>query len=235
MNRTFLEQPFTPAQIKQRKGRNGVLDYVEGHSVIQRLNDALEGEWSFEVVHHDGREDEVLVLGRLSAGAVVKMTFGASQVTREKVSGKPLSLGDDLKAAATDALKKCSTFFGVGLHLYAEKPLSGRDGAPHGGPARSAPATPNGPPRPPVVPRPPAVQPPPAVPVNGNGASSHGTRNAATERQLDAIVKIGRAKGLAPTAVESMSLRVFNRKPGALTREEASTLIKELTNLKRSA
>jgi hypothetical protein len=30
-----------------------------------------------------------------------------------------------------------------------------------------------------------------------------------------------------------MSLRVFNRKPGALTREEASNLIKELSNLKR--
>lgn len=26
--------------------------------------------------------------------------------------------GDDLKAAATDALKKCATLLGVGLHLY---------------------------------------------------------------------------------------------------------------------
>lgn len=26
-------------------------------------------------------------------------------------------------AAATDALKKCATFLGVGLHLYAKKPL----------------------------------------------------------------------------------------------------------------
>jgi hypothetical protein len=106
MNRTLLEQPFGPAQIKQRRGRNGVLDYVEGHSVIQRLNDALEGQWSFEVMHHDVREDDVLVLGKLSAGGVVKMSFGASQVTREKASGKPLSLGDDLKAAATDAVRR---------------------------------------------------------------------------------------------------------------------------------
>ena len=39
-------------------------DYVEGHSVIQRLNEALEGAWSFEIVQHEVREDEVLVLGQ---------------------------------------------------------------------------------------------------------------------------------------------------------------------------
>jgi Rad52/22 family double-strand break repair protein len=53
MNRALLEKPFGPAQIRQRKGRNGVLDYVEGHSVIQRLNEALEGAWSFEITHHE--------------------------------------------------------------------------------------------------------------------------------------------------------------------------------------
>jgi recombination DNA repair RAD52 pathway protein len=75
MNRMLLEQPFTPAQIKQRKGRNGVLDYVEGHAVIQRLNDALEGAWSFEIVGHEIREEEVLVVGRLTTGAVTKMAL----------------------------------------------------------------------------------------------------------------------------------------------------------------
>ena len=66
MNRTLLEQPFAPAQIKQRRGRTGgVLDYVEGWSVIARLNEAFEGAWSFEVTWHEIRETEVLVLGRL--------------------------------------------------------------------------------------------------------------------------------------------------------------------------
>ena len=27
MNRDLLEKPFAPAQIRQRKGRNGMLDY----------------------------------------------------------------------------------------------------------------------------------------------------------------------------------------------------------------
>ena len=70
MNRALLEKPFEPAQIRQRKGRNGVLDYVEGHSVIARLNAALDGAWSFEITHHEIREDEVLVIGRLAAEGV---------------------------------------------------------------------------------------------------------------------------------------------------------------------
>ena len=136
MNRQLLEKPFEPAQIRQRKGRNGLLDYVEGHSVIQRLNEALDSAWSFEIMQHEIREDEVLVLAKLTAEGITKMNFGVSQVTRERDSGALVSLGDDLKAAGTDALKKCATFFGVGLHLYAEKPLAGRGPA-----ARSPPAS----------------------------------------------------------------------------------------------
>jgi Rad52/22 family double-strand break repair protein len=123
MNRALLEHPFDPAQIKQRRGRNGVLDYVEGHTVVARLNAALDGAWSFEVVAHEVRDHEVLVLGKLTAAGIVKMQFGASQVTRDRETKALISLGDDLKAAATDALKKCATFLGVGLHLYAERPL----------------------------------------------------------------------------------------------------------------
>jgi hypothetical protein len=226
MNRELLERPFLPEQIRQRKGRNGVLDYVEGHSVIQRLNEALEGAWSFEIVHHEIREEEVVVIGRLTAEGITKMAFGGSQVTRERESGAIISISDDLKSASTDAMKKCATFLGVGLHLYAEKPIGGRGPA---GPPRPAAA----PPRPPA--RPPANGTRPgqgAQPGNGQPSNGH-MRGGITERQLDAIWKVGRAKGLDPEAVGHMSLRVFNRKPDALTREEASNLIKELSNLKR--
>jgi hypothetical protein len=204
MNRALLEKPFEPAQIKQRQGRNGWLDYVEGHAVIQRLKEAFEGAWSFEVVSHEVRQYEVLVLGKLAAEGVAKMQFGASQVTREKASGLPVSLGDDLKAAATDALKKCASLLGVGLHLYAEKPI--RQGAGKAA-SVSAKAEPKG------------------APASGQ----------VTPRQLDAVARLARAKGLDPAAVESMSLRVFNRKPEALTQTEAARLIKELSNLKRNA
>jgi hypothetical protein len=186
--------------------------------VIQRLNDALDGGWSFEITHHEVREDEVIVLGKLTAETVTKMAFGASQVTRERDSGQLVSLGDDLKAASTDAIKKCATFLGVGLHLYADKPLNGAaPRASHAG---------NG--RPPGAERPVAAA-TPAGPGPTNGHRPEG----ATERQLDTILKIGRARGLGPADIEGMSARAFGRKPGQLNRAEASNLIKELTNLRR--
>jgi hypothetical protein len=237
MNRQLLEKPFETTQIKQRKGRNGLLDYVEGHSVIQRLNDAFAGAWSFEVVHHEIREEEVLVLGRLSADGISKMAFGGSQVTRERESGKAVSLGDDLKAAQTDCMKKCATFLGVGLHLYAEKPIGGRGPAPRGGAPMAPRAAPPAPPRP--APAPPAGSPPPGkAPVNGSRpvpgpAHSPGPTAGASARQLEAIHKIARAKGFDGQAVEHMALRVFNRKLDALTGSEAAGLLKELSNLKR--
>jgi hypothetical protein len=258
MNRALLERPFEPAQIRQRKGRNGVLDYVEGHTVIARLNEALDGAWSFEVTHHEIREDEVLVIGRLTAEGITKMAFGTSQVTREKGGGQVVSLGDDLKAAATDSLKKCATFLGVGLHLYADKPLAGRAAAMRAGGPPRPPGPPGTPPaRPASSPSPPPSRPspsngngarggngraatPPAAPpsrddapgsTNGAGAATNGER--ITERQLDAILKIAMAKGLKPVEIDAISLRAFNRKPAELTRAEASSLIKELSNLKR--
>ncbi len=121
MNRELLEKPFDPEQIKQREGEYGkMLDYVPGHSVIQRLNDAFEAKWSFEIVRFDMLEDkdEVIVLGKLTANGIVKSQFGSSRITKARETGEVISLADDLKAAATDAIKKCATLMGVGLHLY---------------------------------------------------------------------------------------------------------------------
>ena len=121
MNRSLLEKPFERDEIKQRKGNSGkMLDYVEGHSIIQRLNDAFDAEWSFTILKHDilKETDEVVVLGELKAGNVVKVQFGSSQITRAKDTGETISLASDFKAAATDALKKTATMFGVALSLY---------------------------------------------------------------------------------------------------------------------
>jgi len=118
MNRELLDSKFPPHQIKTRQGNFGnTLAYL-GPQVIQRLNDALNAAWNFEIVCYEVLEDEVLVLGRLTAGTVYKTQFGTSSITPNKTSGEVISLGDDLKAAATDALKKAATLLGVGLCLY---------------------------------------------------------------------------------------------------------------------
>lgn len=129
MDRELLEKPFEPEKIKQREGNFGkTLEYIEGHSVIQRLNDAFDAEWSFEIARFDMLEDkdEIIVLGKLTANGIVKSQFGSSRITKARETGEVISLADDLKAAATDAIKKCATLMGVGLHLY------NNDGNPDG-------------------------------------------------------------------------------------------------------
>jgi len=117
--RESLETPFREDQIKSRPGNFGQqLAYVEGHAVIKRLNEALESSWSFEIIVHRVLESEVLVLGKLTCELGTKMAFGGSLVTHAKETGEVVSLVGDLKAASTDAIKKCATLLGVGLHLY---------------------------------------------------------------------------------------------------------------------
>ncbi len=119
----LLTRPFS--DIKSRPGRNGqAIQYVEGHAIVQRLNEALGGDWSFKVLEHDVREGEVIVLGELRAGDLVKQAFGGSEVTRTR-DGKVVSLADDLKSAATDALKKAATLLGVALQLYGVERAAG--------------------------------------------------------------------------------------------------------------
>ena len=123
MNKTreILERPFQPNLVKRRPGRDGSdVVYIEGHVVVTRLNEAFAetGDWSFEIERHEILDDEVLVLGRLSAGGIVKMAFGSSAITRAREGGKPVSVVDDLKSAATDSLKKAATLLGVALQLH---------------------------------------------------------------------------------------------------------------------
>jgi len=99
MNRELLEKPF---------------------AVVKRLNDSFDANWSFTILKHEilQETDEVVVLGELSANGIVKTQFGSSRITRARETGEMISLADDLKAAATDSLKKAATLLGVGLHLY---------------------------------------------------------------------------------------------------------------------
>src|SRR5205085_662824 len=52
---------------------------------------------------------------------IVKTQFGGAEIKRHASgprSGRPLSIADDYKAAASDALKKCASLLGIGLDLY---------------------------------------------------------------------------------------------------------------------
>ena len=119
MKKDILTRPFPAEQIKRRQGQGGkMLSYIEAHNVVARLNEACgEDGWSFEIVEHQVRDEEVVVVAKLTANGIVKMSFGGADIARDR-DGRPLSIADSLKAAGSDALKKAASLLGVGLHLY---------------------------------------------------------------------------------------------------------------------
>jgi len=205
MNRELLEKPFPDNLIRSRKGRLGQqFSYVEGAEYVRRLNDAFEGEWSFEIVEHHVRDTEVIVIGKLTAAAVTKMAFGGSSITVSR-EGEVISIADDLKAAATDALKKAASLLGVGLHLHSsDRPAD-------------ATSTGNGSARP-----------------NGNGRTNNGNgRNGnghaqATMKQVGAVYVLSRRLGLSSDAIQTRCLADFGTKVEALSKSDASNLIEQL-------
>ena len=104
------------------------LDYgVVGRITFEKATETTLPSWSFEVVSHQVLHDEVVVHARLRAGDVVKEDFGAHEVTKSRHDGTTVCVGDDLKSAASDALKRCARLMGVALDLYR----GGGDAAPH--------------------------------------------------------------------------------------------------------
>ncbi len=114
-----LGAPFPQAAIKQRQGGgNRRFDYVEGHTVIHRLNDATGNQWDLAV-----REITVLEIGtaKLLQARVALTIPGLG--TREHLGVQAVNPGggeDLIKGVITDALKKAATLFGVGLELYGD-------------------------------------------------------------------------------------------------------------------
>lgn len=213
MNRDILERPFEEALLKSRKGPFGnSFTYVEGAEYIRRLNEAFAGEFSFEIVEHNIRDNEVIVLGKLSAAGVTKMAFGGSSITVSR-EGEIISIADDLKAAATDALKKACSLFGIGLHLYSE---------PQATESKPAAST-----------RPTA---PPSNEKNGSQKAGHARQSAPaptngerlTQRQLSAIWSMGRGLNLSAEAIRERALQIHGALPEQLTRAAASAFITEL-------
>ena len=216
--RMKLEEPFDPEQVKYRPGNFGqTLAYIEGHSVIKRLNEVFQSRWSFEIVEHQVNQNEVQVLGKLTCcnGTVTKMAFGGSKVTVNSDTGEEVCIVDDLKAAATDALKKAASLLGVGLHLYEKAGVhsagakGNEDGKGNGG------ATPS------------SSQSDPSQ-SDGPGNGNRGGDARLTARQLAAIYAIAKSKGMDKDDVQRMSVQNFDRMPNFLSKTQASDMIQSL-------
>jgi hypothetical protein len=128
MKRDLLLRPFRPDQIKTRTRDGKQLYFVEANAVLERLNEVSDHAWTFQVQRYDILENEVVVLGRLEMGGVVKMDIGSAPLTRD-ATGAKTSIGDDAKAACTDAIKRCARLFGIGLPLHTSDTTGARTSA----------------------------------------------------------------------------------------------------------
>lgn len=119
----------TPKQyIYSRPGKGGKqFTYVPVGYVQKKLNRTFGfAGWDFEIVDQGIIENQIWVKGKLTVKdskgrTITKMQFGASDVKRTKETKEMLSLGNDMKIATSDALKKCAALLGIASDVYYEK------------------------------------------------------------------------------------------------------------------
>jgi len=120
----YILQKTPKKHIYNRKGKGGkTFDYVTGVYIKKVLNYVFGWMWSFEVMEHGKEENQIWVLGRLTIntnkGSIIKTQFGRADIKyyKDKTKGM-LDFGNDLKAATTDALKKCASELGIASDVY---------------------------------------------------------------------------------------------------------------------
>ena len=116
----------TPAKyVKTRPAKGGgTWNYVSGGYVKKVLNLMFGWDWDFEIldetIYFEARE--VVVKGRLTCRSngktIVKTQFGNKDLICKRGTDIPLSIGNDLKSASTDCLKKCASEIGIASDIY---------------------------------------------------------------------------------------------------------------------
>lgn len=126
----YLLQKTPQSHIYTRQGRGGSqVEYVTGVYVKKVLNYAFGWLWNFEIESEQVIGDQIVVRGRLTVTLpdrddptnsvhIVKTQYGRADIKYMKGSDKTVNIGDDFKAAATDALKKCASELGIASDVY---------------------------------------------------------------------------------------------------------------------
>lgn len=126
----FSETPKDKIKSRPAKG-GGQWDYVAGSYVIQVLNSLFGFDWNFTITTSmeealkTASTGTVVVQGRLEVRIgdryIVKEQYGRKEVAFKKGTRDPLDFGNDMKAAATDAKKKCASELGLFADVYSQE------------------------------------------------------------------------------------------------------------------
>lgn len=178
-NLDILTQPFPADAVKERTIGGGFrASYVDGITVIRRLNEATGNDWNFSV-------DRYWIEGNLSYALVTLELPGHG--SRQHIGVQTINdrSGEDAvaKGAITDGLKKAATLFGVAAELYGPDYEFGGSQQSHGvnqSTATNSRAT-----------------------DRTHTQSSGGGQGGASPRQLGLIRGLAREKGVDPDAEAS--------------------------------
>ena len=123
----FIFQRTPREHIYHRPAKGGgEWDYVTGVYVKKVLNYVFGWMWDFEIIDKGREGDLVWVQGKLTIKdkkgkpIIIKEQFGRADMKFKRGTKIPLDYGNDLKAAATDALKKCASELGIASDIYGK-------------------------------------------------------------------------------------------------------------------
>jgi hypothetical protein len=125
-NQLALLMKRTPDKfVRTRPAKGGgTWTYVSGGYIRKVLNLMFGWDWDFEVLSEVVQANQVIVKGKLTCRvngkAIVKTQFGCKEIMYKRGTQDPLNLGNDYKAAATDALKKCAADIGIASDIYGK-------------------------------------------------------------------------------------------------------------------
>lgn len=109
--------------VRKRPAKGGgQWEYVTVGYVKKALNIMFGFDWDFQILDQLTLHGEVIVKGRLTCRVgnrtIVKEQFGNKDIICKKGTEIPLSIGNDMKSAASDCLKKCAAEIGIAADIY---------------------------------------------------------------------------------------------------------------------
>jgi DNA-directed RNA polymerase subunit RPC12/RpoP len=119
MDKRILTQPFSKEQIKKRKGKkNMVYPYIKTEDVLKRFLESTNS-YSIKIKEHMVFEKEAVVLITLDLDGQIIESFGNSAIND--------SIGDSLKAAQSDAIKKAAHMANIPCIFHVSQEVEQED------------------------------------------------------------------------------------------------------------